>query len=206
LIDVRQQNVVLGERLDELEGRNALLAELQHENNQLRELLAMKKERPMEGVVAKVIGYDPSKWVRAVVIDKGKRDGLMNGMPVVNVKGVVGQIVAVSLKTARVLLISDHASGLDVIIQNDTRSRGVVEGSGGNSCELQYVTREEEVRVGDRLVTSGMDGIYPKGLLVGSISNFSSGMGSLFHRIEVKPVVDFDALETVFIVVSKGDE
>lgn len=202
LIDVKRENLSLKQRLDKLEGKNALLAELRHENSQLRHLLAMKDELPVEGVVARVIGYDPSKWVRAVVIDRGKQSGLLVGMPVVNGKGVVGQLVAVSPRTARVLLISDHASGVDVIIQNENRSRGVVEGSGGNSCELQYVTREEDVRVGDRLVTSGIDGVYPKGLLVGTISNFSSSMGSLFHRIEVKPVVEFDSLETVLVIVA----
>lgn len=202
LLGSKQENLVLKERLSELEGKYALLAELESENRQLRELLDMQQQKEYQGVIARVIGYDPSKWVRAVVVDQGSRAGVIKGMPVVTGKGVVGQVVVVTPQTARVLLIADHGSGIDVIVQNKNRSRGVLAGAGGNSCELQYVFREEKVRVGDRVSTSGIDGIYPKGLLAGTVSDIGAGAAGLFHQIEVQTVVDFDSLETVMIITN----
>jgi len=124
-------------------------------------------------------------------------------MPVIKGNALVGQVVVVSPNTSRVLLIIDHSSGVDSLIQS-SRVRGVVEGLGRDVCELRYVPREEEVAIGDRIITSGVDGVYPKGLMVGLVSDVDKGAGSLFWSVKVKPAVNFSRLETVLIITSAG--
>jgi rod shape-determining protein MreC len=122
-------------------------------------------------------------------------------MAVVHPRGVVGQITSVSSSSARVLLVSDHSSGVDVLIQG-SRVRGVLEGAGEKVCELKFVTKENLVKVGDVVVTSGMDQVFPKGLIVGTVSEVSSQTGTLFQTIEVRPAVNFARVEEVVVVPS----
>lgn len=199
LINTHELNKGLTERVKVLEEDNARLMEYRFENEQLRSLLAMSGEVADSGVGASVIGYDPSGWIKGIVIDKGARDGVKVGMPVVVGVGLVGQTVAVSRTASRVLLITDHSSGVDVLIQ-ESRVRAVTEGSGSMLCDVRYIRTGEVVRVGDRVITSGMDGIYPKGLLVGHISEVSRPLGAMFQSLELRPAVDFDKLEQVFVI------
>lgn len=201
LVSARERNKLLIEKLKALEENNARLLEFRFENEQLRSLLAMSREVADEGVGATVIGYDPSGWVKGIVIDKGSREGLTVGLPVVVGVGLVGQTVSVSRTASRVLLITDHASGVDVLVQ-DSRVRGVSEGSGSVLCDLRYVGAGEGVRIGDRVITSGMDGVYPKGLLVGHIADVSKPVGSMFQSLELRPAVNFDKLEEVFVITA----
>jgi rod shape-determining protein MreC len=199
LLSVREENEKLGLRVSQLEIENSRLLEFQDENRRLRGLLKISEDVGVKGVAARVIGYDPSNWVQAIIIDRGFKDGVKPGMAVLESEGIVGQIVSTSLSSSRVLLIADHGSGVDAIIQS-SRARGVVEGSGSGMAKLRYVLVGEELKEGDRVITSGMDGIYPKGLLIGSISEIKSKSDGLFQAIEVKPSVVFSKLENVLIV------
>jgi rod shape-determining protein MreC len=149
--------------------------------------------------VAHVIGGDASGWVKGLLLDRGSASGVREGMPVVHPQGIVGQIVSVGSDSSRVLLVNDHASGVDVLHEG-TRARGVVEGAGEQVCELKFLTKDVQVREGDAVITSGMDTVYPKGVLVGRISGVASSSGALFQTIEVRPSVDFSKLEEVLIV------
>lgn len=199
LVGVVDENRELRERLAQLEAENTTFHEMKSEMTRLQELLKMRSEAKLEGEAARVIGYDPSNWVQAVTVDKGLSSGIEVEMAVLDKQGVVGQVVSTSLTSARVLLITDRGNGVDALIQ-ESRVRGVVEGTGKDSCELRYVLKDEEVKVGERVITSGLDGIYGKGLLIGIVSEIDKRGGGLFQTIKLKPAVNFNTLESVLIV------
>ena len=199
LVHLRQEHELLEERFRKLEVENSRLLEWGAEIKRLRALWGIAGERGYHGVAAEVVGQDPSNWSRVVVLDRGSSEGLGRGMPVIVGDAVVGQIINVSPSTSRVLLITDHSSGVDSIVQS-SRVRGVVQGDGHADCALQYVPQEDEVTLGDRIITSGMDGVYPKGLLVGVVSSVSRKGTGMFQLVAVKPAVDFSRLETVLVL------
>jgi rod shape-determining protein MreC len=137
--------------------------------------------------------------VKGITVNRGSSDGIASGMAVIHPQGVVGQVVAVSSKTARVLLVSDHASGVDVVTQ-DSRARGIVEGGGERICELKFIPKDARLMEGEAVLTSGMDGVYPKGLLVGTVERIGSASVSLFKTVELRPAVDLSRIEEVLIV------
>ena len=202
---VREQNALLLERAQALESRNSALLEYEFENRSLRDLLAMKKSQKLEGQVATVIGYDPSIWQRAIVVDKGLAQGIAVGMAVVSGSGLVGQVTSVGRRSARVLLVTDPLSGVDALIQGN-RARGIIEGNGNGSCSWKFVLREEDIKIGDRVTSSGLDGVYPRGLLVGIITEISSRPDSMFHDVVVRPSIDMEKIESVYIVSSQRSE
>lgn len=201
LVSTSKKNEELSRRVQELETKLGILHEFEAENERLRQVLSFSSERELRGTVASVIGADASGWIRGLVIDRGAAHGVRTGMAVVHPRGVVGQITSVSSSSARVLLVNDHSSGVDVLIQG-SRVRGVVEGAGEKVCELKFVTKENPVRVGDVVVTSGMDQVFPKGLVVGTVSEVSAQTGTLFQTIEVRPAVNFARIEEVVVVPS----
>lgn len=201
---VREENQLLRERVAKLESINSELLEYESENMRLRGLLAMQQSTKLTGKVANVIGYDPSSWQHALTLDKGANDGVMVGMAVLEGNGLVGQVTATSSHTARVLLLTDPLSGVDGIVQ-ESRARGVVEGEGQSLCRWKFVQKDEPVNVGDRVITSGMDAVYPKGLLIGVVLEAAASQADMFQSIKVKPAVDFSKLESVMIVTSGAE-
>jgi rod shape-determining protein MreC len=199
LVDTSAENERLVARVEELEGKLSALSEFERENARLRHMLSFSAENGFRSVAASVIGSDPSGWIRGIVIDRGSVHGVEPGMAVVHSKGIVGQVASVSSNASRVLLVNDHSSGVDVVVQG-SRARGVVEGAGERVCELKFITKETQVKEGDLIITSGMDRVFPKGLMVGTIVDVDSQSGGLFQRVEVKPSVDFSRLEEVLIV------
>lgn len=199
LVDTSAENELLVARVEELEGKLSALSEFERENARLRHMLSFSAENGFRSVAASVIGSDPSGWIRGIVIDRGSVHGVEPGMAVVHSKGIVGQVASVSSNASRVLLVNDHSSGVDVVVQG-SRARGVVEGAGERVCELKFITKETQVKEGDLIITSGMDRVFPKGLMVGTIVDVDSQSGGLFQRVEVKPSVDFSRLEEVLIV------
>jgi len=205
LINVRQELLVSRERLATLEAQNSSLLELENENKRLRELLKISAEGELHGVVAEVIGYDPSNWVKSVSLNRGSLDGVSIGQAVLQGNGLVGQVIAVGRSVSKVLLIIDHGSGVDAIVQS-SRARGVVSGAADNRCEMRYVVREDEVKVGDRIISSGLDGVFPKGLLIGVVAESERKENGLFSSISIKPAVDFNRLESVLIVTQPAPD
>jgi rod shape-determining protein MreC len=150
-------------------------------------------------VAASVIGEDNAPWFRTVVIDRGEVDGLKEGMPVVTASGVVGQLVKVSMSSSRVLLLTDHASAIAAMVQR-SRARGVVKGKGGNLCSLEFAVRDEDVKVGDMVTTSGIGRTFPKGLPIGEITMVRKGEYGMFQIIEIRPAVNISRLEEVLVL------
>lgn len=201
LIDTEQRNV-------ELEQENRLLrAELQQveefrlQNGRLRELLAFVDDIDRPALPAQVIGEDASSWARTVTIDKGTRAGLRTGLPVVAAEGVVGRIIKVAPNSSRVLLVTDASSAIAALVQR-TRTRGVARGR-GVEMSLDYALRDADVAQGDLLVTSGMGGVFPKGLPLGYVDMVVRDQFGLFQKVDVNPAVDFSHLEEVLVVVGE---
>jgi rod shape-determining protein MreC len=147
-----------------------------------------------------VVGKDPSPWFRSIIIDKGKNDGVVRGLPVVVPDGIAGQVVDASGGFAKVMLIIDPTSAVDAIVQR-TRSRGIVQGEFPGQCLLKYVLRKHNIQVGDTVISSGLDGVFPKGQRIGRVTEVLRGSAGVFQDVVVTPFVDFERLELVLVVL-----
>ncbi len=202
LVNLRQQNQSLVREVERLRMENSRYREQLAEYPRLQALLGFKQRLKRPAVAARVIGMDPSGWFKSVIIDKGRRDGLKLHMPVVHAAGVVGKIVSVAEDYAKVLLLIDQNSAVDCLVQR-SRDRGMVRGMSRLTCKLDYVLKSSQVRVGDLVVTSGLGGIFPKGLTVGRVTEIRDVPGALFKEIEIRPAVDFSKLEEVLVVLKE---
>lgn len=200
LVGVSRENRDLHRRVSELaeENRQYREALLTSERYGRMEKLRDKFQQPM--LPASLIGVDSSSWFHTVLLDKGAHDGVRKGMAVVTPEGVVGHVLEVSSRASKVLLVTDRSSAVDVMVER-SRARGIVQGLAPDRCELKYVTRGEDVKPGDRLVSSGMDGIFPKGLAVGKVVRVDQVHRGLFQHAEVELHVDFNKLEEVFVIL-----
>ncbi len=199
LIDVRRENRRLKREINSFRRENSRYEGLLATHERLRKLLQFKEMIRRPVVAAQVIGLDPTGWFKSVIIDKGKMAGLKRDMPVVNASGVVGRIVSVSNNYAKVLLIIDQNSAVDCLTQR-SRDRGMVKGMSTEVCKMDYMGKSSDAVVGDVVITSGLGGIFPKGLPVGKISGVKVGSGKLFKEIDVMPSVDFSKLEEVLVI------
>jgi rod shape-determining protein MreC len=169
LVTVTRQNQVLRTQLNQAIGASNQRQETELANTRLRNLLDFQKTISEMVVAAEVIGKDPSAWFKTVIIDKGKADGLTKGLPVVMPQGIAGQVIEVSNHYSKVMLIIDRNSAVDALVQR-TRARGVIKGESTDRCRLDFVLRKNDVRVGDTVISSGLDGVYPKGLRIGFVA------------------------------------
>ncbi|GLI35607.1 rod shape-determining protein MreC [Desulforhabdus amnigena] len=199
LRQINHENEWLKERVVALEQKVADYQEAYIENLRLRRLLDFKSTIHAETIAAQVVLHDLTGWFQTLVVDKGFENSVAQDMAVVNDEGVVGRILDVSDRYARVLLITDPGSSVDAIIQRN-RVRGVLSGKDANGCVLKYVRGNQDVQVGDLIITSGKDGIFPKGLRLGVVQGIFKDPVDLFQKIEVKPLVRLSALEELLII------
>jgi rod shape-determining protein MreC len=199
LLHVRDENARLRNELTRVKSDQAHMAELEVENQHLGELLELKNALGASAVAAIVIGSDAAGISRTLILGSGTDEGLRPGMAVLANQGVVGKIITVSPHASRVLLIDDHNSALDGFDQR-TRARGIVAGLVDDGVILKYADRSQDVRIGDTIVTSGLDGIFPRGLLVGTIQSVHREGPGLFLGVRITPAVDFRELEQVLIL------
>jgi rod shape-determining protein MreC len=201
----KAENERLRKRIVELEMDRNRFFEAEATNQQLRQLLDFRSQLPSASITASIIANSASAWFQSCSIDKGSADGVRKGMSVVTPLGVVGRVVDVAARSAKVLLLTDANSGIDVMVQR-TRARGIVSGSLENGTVLKYVKRTEDIQVGDRLITSGLDGVFLKGLMVGTISKVRKQNLGLFQTIEVMPAISPARVEIVLVVNAAGDQ
>lgn len=175
--------------------------ELQRENERLRRLLGYVESQPRRTVAARVIAEDASSWFRTVEIDRGFEDGVIDGLPVIDAAGLVGRVVQSGPHSSRVLLITDASSAVAVLVQ-DERIRGVCRGQGGGVA-LDFALIADDIKVGDGIITSGLGGVFPKGLVVGYVRSVRRERSGLFQTVEVEPAVDFAHLEEVLVVLKE---
>lgn len=193
----------LERRLAALEVERASLTEAGRENERLEELLALKQQTRAATRGARILSADVSGAFRSVVIDAGARDGVRKDAAVVAADGLVGRVVKVGASTAVVQLVDDAASGVGVVVER-SRVQGVLVGAGRLECRLKYVPNLEDVKAEDRVLASGLDGIYPKGVLVGTVTSAGAGADA-FLDVKVRPAVALARLETVLVFVPPGD-
>jgi rod shape-determining protein MreC len=200
LVNLEEENRGLKRKIAELREENHQIKEMKLANERLRQLLQFREKNSASMIGAEVIGQDPSSWFKSVTIDKGERDGVKKGMAVVSPAGVIGQILKTAPHYATVLLITDYNSAIDAIVQR-TRAKAIVEGKGENRCQMKYLLRAEEAAVGDVVVTSGLGGNFPKGLMVGEINKVDKKGHGVFQSAELIPSVDLTQLEEVFVIM-----
>ncbi len=206
LIHIEEERDDLVARIKELESRNSRLTEYESENRRLKNLLRFSERSSLNGIVASVIARDSSNWISTITIDRGSDDGLREGLAVVDGNAIVGQTTAVGKKASKVLLLTDNTSAIDAIVQT-SRAEGTIEGgANGAMLQLRYVLKLKEFAVspGDRVIASGLDGVYPKGTLIGIVHTVDVTGGGLFQEIDVQPSVDIFRLENVLVLISEN--
>lgn len=192
---LRRENALLAEQINQY--REGYL-----EGMRLQRLLDVKSTFQTETLAARVIDRKHTSLFKTILINKGTSEGLRVGLPVLADKGVVGRIIETSWHASRVLLLIDENSNIDALIQR-SRAQGILQGAGSSGCNLKYISRVEEVQPGDMVVTAGLAGVFPKGLLLGVVTGVSRKEGGLFQKIEVAPAVDFSRLEEVLALITE---
>jgi rod shape-determining protein MreC len=200
LMGVKDENAALKITITALKDKNNRLTEEIALGARLKGLLDYKETVGFATVAAGVQAFNIERWTRTIIINKGTDDNTAKDMSVITPSGVVGRIIQAGSGSSRVLLTTDLRSDIDVILQR-TRTKGIVEGNGTDGMTLKYIRELDDVRIGDTLVTSGFAGIYPKGLVVGTVKKIKPGTDNFFKRIEVAPSVDINRLEDVLVVM-----
>jgi rod shape-determining protein MreC len=198
----RAENVRLARRLSELEGELERGRQGAGEAERLRAMLELKRALPLETIAADVVARDGPTWFRTLTVDKGSDAGVVLNAAVLSPTGVLGRVVSLGPMAARVQLLLDRDSGVGALVER-TRVTGIVSppaagGGAGTDLVMKYVSSLADVVTGDRILTSGLDRIYPKGLVIGRVRTVASPAG-LFKEVVVTPSARFDELETVLV-------
>jgi len=202
IASLRQRNAELEGEVSELQSQVIQLQQQVGETQILAALVDFAQANPenrYKGVA--VIGRDPSPFLHYVIINRGSNDGILRGMPVVTNQGLIGRIDAVIADAARVQLITDPASSVNVRLQNAETEASLV-GSVTGDVNLQMIPQDINVQTGDLVLTSGLGGGYPPDLIIGQVVNVRSRDFDLFQQATVQPVVDFNRLEIVLVIVN----
>jgi len=202
LLSVRDENARLREEIKKYQVINIKYREAMATSTRLEMLLALKETLPPPTLTALIQGRDPSLWFKTVTVNRGSSDGVGKDMPVVTVEGVVGQVIDSGPHYAKVLLANDPNSAIEVLLQ-ESRVQGVLKGT-GTGYRMHYVLKNNEVKVGDLVVTSGQSDVFPKGLPVGVVSKVNNNERGMFLGIEVEPSVNFAGLEHVIIILKSN--
>ena len=165
----------------------------------LRQLLELRQRSGLDTVAAEIIAAGADPEFRDMTIDKGSSDGLQPDMAVISPAGVVGRVILPSSRAAKVQMLIDRNAAAGAMIER-TRAQGIVVGQ-GDSLRMDYVPGTADVKQGDLVVTSGIDRIYPKGFVIGTVESVDRGLGT-YHEITVRPSVDFSRLEEVLVVLT----
>ncbi len=203
LVDVEQENRELREQVARLESERLAFREALVLSGQLQRVAQMRREFEVPLLPSQVVGQDASAWSNALLLDRGRSSNVRSGMPVMVEQGLVGLVSATTPHAARAMLILDRRSAVDAMIQR-SRARGLVRGLGTGELEFVFMVRGDDVQVGDEVLSSGVGGVYPKGVRVGSITAVHAERAELLHTALVKPAVDFGRLEQVFVMLKRG--
>lgn len=190
---------------ERLQARNAELEESEQTASRLQELLGIKDTYNLQSTAARIISGSVDSWSSTVTIDKGTADGLSVGMPVTASNGVIGQIVECGATSATVRLLTDESSSISAMVQT-SRAQGMLVGSATGQVELTLIRTSQTVNVGDVIVTSGLGGVFPKGLPLGKVTSVDSNPGSLYLDIVVEPFAHTENFEEVLVVTSLTQE
>jgi len=204
LVGLEHDNRDLKKKIDELKAELILYQEGYLEAQRLKKLLLLKDSYNYHFISAQVIAKEPAALSRTIMINKGSAHGLKAGMPVIAPPGLVGRLTDVSWHVSKVLLLIDESSNIDVFLQR-TRTQGIIRGAGSRGCILQYISKTQDVKEGETVLSSGIGGVFPKGLLAGVISRVDRQDAGLFLKINITPFVDFSKLEEVLVLADQEE-
>lgn len=191
-LQIQKENTALKARLSGLD-------ELVRENNRFEKLLNFKRQLVFSSVTANVVGRDPSDWNATLIVDRGSRDGIELGMPVVSAQGVVGKIAEVSEDKAKIMLLTDPSFSVTALVQR-SRETGLVSGTLQGFCRMRYLASGADIQVGDQVITSKLSSSFPEGLLVGTVSEVFVRDNGLTVDGTIKPAVLASQIEEVLII------
>jgi rod shape-determining protein MreC len=200
LQQVRSENEQLQQEVARLRVQMQQERALAQQSRSLQELLDLRSSLEIDTTGANVIGAGASAEFRTMTLDKGTGAGLRPDMAVISPSGVVGRVIMPTARASKLQLLIDRNAAAGALVER-SRAQGVVVGTGTDLLRMDYVSGTADVKVGDRVVTSGIDGIYPKGFVIGQIESIERGPGE-FNGIIVRPAVDFSVLESVLVVMT----
>ena len=201
LVGMEDENRNLKKKINELKADLILYQEGYLEAERLKKLLSIKDDYEYHLVSARVIGKEQAALSKTILINKGGTQGLRVGMPVLAEPGLIGRIIDISWHASKVLLLIDESSNIDAIVQR-SRVQGIINGAGSRGCIMKYVSKAQDVKEGDIIVSSGLGGIFPKGLMLGVVSSVDRQESGLFLKIKIAPSIDFSKLEEVSVLAS----
>jgi rod shape-determining protein MreC len=205
LVHVRGENDELRRENSRLRTELLETRRLAQESGRYQRLLGLKDLTPAETLAARVISIDASPYFRVARVELDRGEGTVRrGMPVLTPEGVVGRINRVAGKTSDIMLLVDPRSAIDVFVPR-TGGRGILRGKSGENgyrCSIEYLVRGDQVREGDKVVTSGLGGAFPRDLAIGKVSKVMAGTVNMYQEVEVTPDVDFARLSEVLVVVA----
>lgn len=199
LVHVQRENARLREEIKWLRQENHRYLEAHLQHQRLQRLLNFREQIALDVVAAEVIGRNSNSWTEIIYVNRGTRDNVVKGLPVVTHEGLVGQVIYAAPSLSQVMLLTDFRSGIDALVQR-SRTNGVVTGRGRNIAELKFLAVGADVQPGDRLISSGMGGVYPKGLIIGDVKEIQRN-GRQTRHVEIQPSVDFSHLEEVLVLL-----
>jgi rod shape-determining protein MreC len=205
LVNLQEENRELKKKITALTSEVNYYRETYLENERLKKILNLEESAVFPTLAARVVSNEGSSLLRTIMINKGTRDGVKEGLPVIANEGVVGKIVESSWNYSRVLLVTDYNSNIDALVQG-SRAQGILQGAGHGLARLKYVQRTDEVKEGDPIITSGLGGIFPKGLLLGTVFKVDKKDPGLFQKIEVSAVVDVSRIEEVLVILTDRED
>lgn len=195
---LREENKKLKEQLYQITLLQKSYEALLEENKRLKNLLNLREEKKEIVAIAKVVRYGSGRFLKTFWIDKGSNHGVRTNMPVITLNGLVGKVIFTSANFSEILLLTDPNFSVAVRVERN-RIEGILSGTGTNFCILKYIPQGEDIMIGDRLITSGLDGIFPEGIKVGVIKRVGEKDG-LFKEIEVIPFQSDSKIEEVAII------
>ncbi len=196
---VREENQRLQGQAASMQRRIQQLEEQALETQRLQRLLALRDNGRLDGLAARVVGKDPTNWFKTILVNRGSRDGVKRNMPVISPDGLVGRVLEATLTTSTVQLFTDPVSAVGGLLQR-TRVTGIVSGGLAAGARVRYLPLLADVAVGDEVITSGMGGVFPKGIPIGRITAVDRRSGALFQEATLQPAADLSRLEEVLIV------
>jgi rod shape-determining protein MreC len=205
LVGLEEENKNLKKKISDLKAQLILYHEGYLEAQRLSNLLAIKDDHDYNFIAARIIGREQIALSKTILINKGTAHGLEAGMPVLAGPGLIGRVIDVSWHAAKVLLLIDESSNIDAIVQRN-RTQGIIRGAGSHGYVLKYISKTQDVKEGDVIISSGIGGVFPKGLMIGAVNRVDRMEAGLFLKIYVSPSIDFSKLEEVLVLASSDDD
>lgn len=203
IVNTSKENEFLRQKIERLESDLFQMEEIRRENFRLKQMLNYSEDIGQEKILAQVIGWDSANQFKVLRLNRGSNDGIKLMSPVITHLGLVGYIYRIGANYADVLTILDPNNRVDALSER-TRTHGIVEGVFNYRCALKYVSRTEPIEVGDKLMTAGVGGIYPKGIKVGMITDIDRETSGMTLGVEITPSVDFRKLEEVIVILPRA--